>query len=164
MGIVDSKYIIEQTPQADGRSWVKEIHTDHNGVKHYAEYLASPDFDYETCLTKRAETIGAEIDRKDAATAEGAQGVNYRKIRQDAFLDRFSFTEQLKIQQSEDPVVKVFVQNAIMVQRPYINLDHAMVQQALPYLVQTSILDGDTEQDRQSRMAEILANGTITEI
>lgn len=87
-----------------------------------------------------------------------------RRIRQDAFMDRFTFDEQLRMTLSPDPVVKVFKENAVIVTRPYINLDHPMVQQALPYLVANGLLDGDTVEERQLRMNEILSDGLPGEV
>jgi len=164
MAIVNSEYILDPKVQADGRQWVKEIHTDATGKKYYAEYLASPDFDFETCLTTRAATISGDLDRKDAALNEGSKGLNMRKIRQDAFLDRFTPTEQAKIEASEDITMRVFKNNAIVIVRPYINLDHGLVQYALPVLRDAGILDGETKEERQARMDAILADGTIGEI
>lgn len=83
-----------------------------------------------------------------------------RRIRQDAFLDRFTFTEQVRIMTSNDPVVKVFQTNAITIKRPYIDLDHTLVQQAMPYLRDNSLLDGETLAERQDRMDAILSDGT----
>lgn len=86
-----------------------------------------------------------------------------RKIRQDAFLDRFTPIEQAKIEGSEDISMRVFKNNAVVVVRPYINLDHGLVQYALPVLRDAGVLDGDTEQERQARMDAILADGTEDE-
>ena len=93
------------------------------------------------------------------AVAETPSAPVIRKIRQDAFMDRFTFDEQLRMQISDDPVIKVFKENAVLVKRPYIDLDHPMVQQALPYLVGAGMLDGEKESDRQKRMGEILSDG-----
>lgn len=86
-----------------------------------------------------------------------------RKIRQDAFLDRFTPTEQGRIEASEDITLRVFKNNAIVVVRPYINLDHGLVQYALPVLRDAGVLDGDTPEERQSRMDAILSDGTEDE-
>jgi len=163
--IINSTYIVDETPQADGRRWVKETHTDHNGIKHFAEYLASDGFDYETCLAARAETIGGDLDRKEAALNEGRTGVNYRRIRPACFMDRFdALTEQIKIEVSTDPLIKVFEKNAILVERPYIDLDHPLIVGAMPYLRDNGILDGATPEERQARMEYLLRDGDITEI
>lgn len=89
--------------------------------------------------------------------------IHIRKIRQDAFLDRFTPTEQGRIEASADITLRVFKNNAIVVVRPYINLDHGLVQYALPILRDGGILDGDTEEERQARMDAILADGTEDE-
>lgn len=163
MPIIQSEYIVDETPQADGRRWVKETHTDHNGKKYYAEYLASEDFDCDLCMATRAETIGADLDRKEAALNEGRTGTNYRRIRPDAFRDRFNFlTEKLKVKTSQDPVIQLFMDETN--NRPYIDLDHPLVQQAMPYLRDHEILDGATAEERQARMEYLLRDGDITEI
>jgi len=153
------------TPQADGRRWVKETHTDHLGKKFYAEYLAPVDFDYETCMNLRAGNISIEIDQKYALDAEaGNTQVSYRKIRQDAFFDRFTTTEALKIQDSNDKVIKFFEKSAVTLKRPYINLDHPQIQYAIGYLRDNELLDGATLEERQVRAAAILIDGTIGEL
>lgn len=162
MPIINSTYAIDASPQADGRRWVKETHTDHNGKTYNAEYLAADDFDYETCLQTRANSIGADIDRREAAIAEGSTGLNYRRIRPDSFRDRFTFSEKLRVKTSIDPVVQLFMDESQG--RPYIDLDHTLVQQAMPYLRDNGILDGETAEARQARMEQILSDGTLAEI
>jgi len=170
MPIINSTHVIDQTPQADGRRWVKETHIDHNGNQYFAEYLASEGFDYDTCLAARASNIGLEVDSKEAAYAEASKGIGCRRLRPDAFRDRFNFlTEKIRAKTSPDPVVQLFYDE--INGRPYIDLDHPLVQQAMPYLRDTKhpvtneyYLDGATPEERQARMDTILADGDIGEI
>ena len=165
MPIINSSYTADATPQADGRRWVKETHTDHLGKKFYAEYLAAVGFDYESCMNQRAANISVEIDQQYTIAAEASDTqVNYRKIRQDAFFDRFSITEALKIQESNDSVVKFFEKSAVTLKRPYIDLDHPQIQYAMAYLRDNSFLDGATAEERQIRATAILVDGTIGEL
>ncbi|MFZ3046499.1 MAG: hypothetical protein WA151_11335 [Desulfatirhabdiaceae bacterium] len=163
-GIVSSSYVVDQTPQADGRRWVKETHIDSVGKSHYAEYLASEGTDYQAVLEARAANIGEELDRLAAISGEAANTqINYRRIRPDAFRDRFNFlTEKLKVKTSQDPIIQLFMDEVNG--RPYIGLDHPLVQQAMPYLRDHEILDGATPEERQSRMEYLLRDGTAGEM
>ena len=165
MPIINSSYVVDQVPQADGRRWVKETHTDHFGKQFFAEYLAADDFDYQACLTQRAANISVEIDRQYAIASEAATiTVNFRKIRQDAFFDRFSVQEAIRIHVSTDNMIRYFEKSAVTLKRPYINLDHPMIRTAMAYLRDHEILDGATLAARQARMDAMLADGTIGEI
>jgi len=108
MPIINSTYTVDQIPQADSRRWVKETHTDHTGKTYSAEYLASEGFDYGTCLTARAENIGAEIDRKEAALNEAQNFVI--PITKLTFLKRLTVQERIscKALAKTDPVVEDF--------------------------------------------------------
>jgi hypothetical protein len=93
-----------------------------------------------------------------------------RKIKPDLFPARFSFSEKVRMKSSPDPIVQVFWDEAIVVKRPYIDLDHPDLNYALPYLRDTQhpttgeyYLDGATAEERQVRMDAILADGSDEE-
>lgn len=164
MSIVHSSYKVDEYAQADGRRWVRETHIDDKGKQHFADYLANDGTDYEAIMQARAENIGSELDRlaSIAGIASDTQ-INYRRIRPDAFRDRFNFlTEKLKVKTSQDPIVQLFMDEVNG--RPYIDLDHPLVQQALPYLRDHGYLDGDTPEERQARMETLLIDGTVGEV
>lgn len=53
--------IISILPQADGRAYVRERHTDDYGIAHEVEYLAPPGTDYQAVMFARAPRITADL-------------------------------------------------------------------------------------------------------
>lgn len=66
MPIVSSQFV-SGIPQADGRVYIVERHTDHNGASYDHEYLADAGADVALVMALRAQNIGAEIDAREAA-------------------------------------------------------------------------------------------------
>jgi hypothetical protein len=95
--IVESKYILG-APQADGRVWCRESHLCQDGRTITAEYLAPPDWDFETTLQARAENIGAELQRRRDALAESTNFVVPWTKRE--FMERFTFQERIAIREA----------------------------------------------------------------
>lgn len=108
MPIINSTYIVDSVQQADGRRWVKETHTDHNGKTYNAEYLASDGFDYVVCMALRAQHIGDEIDSKEAAATEAANFV--LPITKLQFLQRMTTQERVACKSfiKTDPIAEDF--------------------------------------------------------
>lgn len=104
MPIVSSQ-IISQVTQADGRVSVTERHTDHTGVDHDVLYLAAADMDIQEVLDLRAQKMGAEIDRREAAEAESS---NFEiPISQIEFLKRFTDVERKAVYAAKKTDVEV---------------------------------------------------------
>lgn len=82
--------IIATRPQVDGRAYITERHTDHNGNSYDHEYLADVGLDVDLVMQLRAQNIGARIDAREAAEAEAA---NYR-LPLTKYQFRLRFTEQ----------------------------------------------------------------------
>lgn len=69
MAIVSSAYTLGH-PQAGGRRYVVETHTDSAGGVHTREYGPVPDgTDYQAILTARAQALGIELADGEAAAA-----------------------------------------------------------------------------------------------
>ena len=73
MHIVASQ-ITEDAPQADGRRYVREVHTDSGGTQHQFTYLANADFDANAALAARAVGLPNAILRA-AEDREAGNGV-----------------------------------------------------------------------------------------
>lgn len=70
MAIVSSTHTVGPA-QADGRRYVAEEHTDSNGGKHPAEYLAAVGADYVAIRTARAVYIAEQLAEAEAAQLTG---------------------------------------------------------------------------------------------
>jgi hypothetical protein len=62
-----SSIIIEDSPQIDGRRWIRERHTDSLGVPHDRVYMAAAKFDTSTILTVDAASIDAQLTADEIA-------------------------------------------------------------------------------------------------
>jgi len=60
MPIVSSSYEVG-VPQADGRSYVVELHTDSNGDVYRIEYGPVLEIDYQAVMAERAKSIDMAI-------------------------------------------------------------------------------------------------------
>jgi hypothetical protein len=58
-----ASHITDDSPQADGRRYVTEVHTDSGGEQHRFTYLASGDFDADAAMTARAAELPNTILR-----------------------------------------------------------------------------------------------------
>ena len=65
MPIVTSTYQANP-PDAEGRMFIVERHTDHTGKEHMITYTCDPGLDPENIMQLRANRIGAEIDKAEA--------------------------------------------------------------------------------------------------
>ena len=68
-----SSTIIATRPQVDGRAYVTERHTDHNGNAYDHEYLADVGLDTGLVMQLRAQNIGMQIDAREAAEVEASR-------------------------------------------------------------------------------------------
>lgn len=68
MAIVSSSCTVG-VPQADGRSYVTELHTDDAGTVHRVEYGPVGELDYEAIMTARASAMGAQLADVEAVNA-----------------------------------------------------------------------------------------------
>ena len=71
MPIISSS-IISHAVQGNGRTRVKERHTDHLGVAHEHEYDAVVGLDINFIMEQRAINMGAAIDKREAELAEAS--------------------------------------------------------------------------------------------
>lgn len=92
---ITASQIISEAIQADGRTLVRERHTDHLGVVHEQEYLADVGLDIQWVLKQRATNLGAAIDQREAVEAEAN---NFElSISQIEFLKRFTVRERVDV-------------------------------------------------------------------
>jgi hypothetical protein len=61
MAIVSSTYELDDHAQADGRTWVKESHTDSSGIVHTLNYLAPQGADYQAIANARAVVLAVNL-------------------------------------------------------------------------------------------------------
>jgi len=92
MPIITSQ-IIQALPQADGRSYITERHTDHTGATHDHEYLADVGLDTDLVMRLRAERLGAAIDAREAAEAAAQNFV--LPVTKYTFRQRFTEAERI---------------------------------------------------------------------
>ena len=64
MAIVSSTYTVGHA-QADGRRYVREQHTDSEGIVHSVEYLAALGTDYQAVADARAVSIAASLAEEE---------------------------------------------------------------------------------------------------
>lgn len=57
--------IVSILPQADGRAYVRERHTDQYGIAHEVEYLAAAGTDYHAVMLARAQQIANELRQRE---------------------------------------------------------------------------------------------------
>lgn len=60
--------IVSITPQIDGRSYVRERHTDQFGIAHEIEYLADAGVDHGAAMATHAETLAEELKQAELAS------------------------------------------------------------------------------------------------
>lgn len=63
--IVTSTYQVDSHTQADGRSYVTEIHTDSQGKEYRFGYLATPDTEYATRLAQSAANLETQLAEQE---------------------------------------------------------------------------------------------------
>jgi hypothetical protein len=61
---IKSSTIVEDSPQIDGRRYIREVHTDDVGVEHHVTYLAESKEDVEAILPIRVSQIDEQIAEK----------------------------------------------------------------------------------------------------
>jgi hypothetical protein len=131
MPIITSTYTLDDQPQADGRCYVHEIHTDHRGRIYTAEYLAPAEWDYEHTLATRAANIGAEIDRREAAELEAA---NFQlPVSKWDFLQRLTPTEVVACLALRDTDPQARYALYVLENVPDITLGNPVVAELLTY-------------------------------
>lgn len=144
MPILTSTYEMGPT-QADGRAYCTETHTDHTGRKHTIEYLADVGFDCETCLALRAERLGAEIDRREAAELEANNFV--LPIAKIDFLRRMTPAERVACRTlaKTDPIAEDFMNMLDMADN--IVLGNADLMAGLSYMESMGCLETGRAQE-----------------
>jgi hypothetical protein len=97
-------------PQADGRRYVKEVHTTDEGRVFPYEYLAGPELDPELVLIERAALITETLACRAAARAAvvGTE-VPWTKFE---YLERFTAAERVAIRRraKTDPFVEDYLE------------------------------------------------------
>lgn len=108
--MLTSRIVSIGEPQADGRRYVKELHTADDGRSLPYEYLADDTLDPSMVLEERAAVIKATLARRAAARAAvvGTE-VPWTKFE---YLERFTATERVAIRQraKTDPIVEDFME------------------------------------------------------
>lgn len=66
MATITSSSIVWANPQIDGRSAVREVHTDDSGVDHILDYLADAGADLDAHLAARAVDLAASLTQKQS--------------------------------------------------------------------------------------------------
>lgn len=131
--------IIATRPQADGRAYVTERHTDHNGNTYDHEYLADAGLDTDTVMQLRAQNIGAQIDAREAVEAEAANFV--LPIPPIDWMRRFTMAERIAIRTAakSDPIVEDVLELLASVKTGVLITD-ADTQMALGYFAQQGLI------------------------
>jgi hypothetical protein len=131
--------IISARPQADGREYITERHTDHNGQIYDVEYLAEIGTDSALVMNLRAANIGATIDAREAAAAEAA---NYSiPIAPVDWMRRFTMQERIAIRSAAktDPVVEDILELLAAVKTGVVLTD-TDTQMAIGYFAQQGLI------------------------
>lgn len=140
MGIVASTFAVG-VPQADGRVYVRETHTDQDGVPIDVEYLADPGANFQAIMQARAANMSAEIDARLAVEAEAR---NYKlPLTRLEFLRRFTVQERVAARglAATDPVVFDFL-DLLSAALNVVPTD-SDVQMGLGYLVSVGVLTAE---------------------
>lgn len=66
--IVSSVLDVEDHAQVDGRTWVREVHTDHLGLEYVYSYLAVDGTDTNAVMNARVATIDGYLTRTEIRT------------------------------------------------------------------------------------------------
>jgi len=66
--IVSSVLDADEHAQADGRTWVRETHTDHLGLEYVYSYLAAAGTDTNAVMAARVATIDGYLTRNEIRT------------------------------------------------------------------------------------------------
>lgn len=108
--MLTSRIVSIGEPQADGRRYVKELHTAEDGRSFPYEYLADDSLDLDMVLEERSVVIKATLARRSAARAAvvGTE-VPWTKFE---YLERFTSTERVAIRRraKTDPIVEDFME------------------------------------------------------
>lgn len=75
---ISSSVIASDSPQKDGRRYIREVHTDHTGYEHVVIYLCAANFNADAAMAARvalleAELRAAEIARNITSAATNGQ-------------------------------------------------------------------------------------------
>lgn len=140
MAIISSTYKVG-TPQADGRIYVDEIHTNDDGEQYTFSYLAEPNHDFQTTLHTRAARLNEQLVRRAAAIAQGSQAT--LPLSKLDFLSRFTPQERIAVRQASktDPIVEDFL--AMLDVAGNVVPTHPTTQQGLGYLVSQGLLTAE---------------------
>lgn len=106
--IVTSSFVMGPT-QADGRSYVKEMHVDDEGMSYEYEYL-NGGLDPQMVLEERAAAVSRILaDRESARLAVAGTSVPLTRFQ---FLDRFTSAERVSIRDAAktNPIVEDFME------------------------------------------------------
>lgn len=136
-----SSIIVSAQPQANGALLVHEQHTDHTGLKHDHIYSAATDADIELALSLRAQKMGAEIDKREAAALEAENFIlPFSKYE---FLNLFTQAERLAIRTAakNDVVIEDFL--SLLSEAPAVYLTNPDVIAGINYFVQAELLTQD---------------------
>jgi len=145
MPITNSTYTIDDYPQADGRRWVRETHTDHNGKTYNAEYLAPDDWPYETTLAARAANIGRDIDDRERAELEAA---NYElPVSKYQYALRMTMPERIAARTlaKTDPIAEDALDLLRIVEA--VTVSDPLVEQSLQYLASQGVIEPERIQE-----------------
>lgn len=88
MSIVSSTFTTG-APQADGRTYVIEVHTDNVGLQYVVQYLAAVGADYTAVMTARAAQLSTQIADIEASNAIDTVGLTLNYQTKAEFAARF---------------------------------------------------------------------------
>ena len=125
--------------QADGRHYVVERHTDHNGRVYEVGYLADVGLDTDMVMAIRAANIGQEVDAREAAEAAASNFV--LPIPRIDWTRRFTLAERVAIRQAAkaDPVIEDILELLASVTTGVLVSD-VDTQMALGYFAQQGLI------------------------
>ncbi|WP_232216410.1 hypothetical protein [Methylobacter marinus] len=118
-----------------------EQHTDHTGFKHDHIYIAQAGADINLAAELRAQVMGTEIDRREAAALEAENFIlPFSKYE---FLNLFTQAERLAIRTAakNDVVIEDFL--SLLSEAPAVYLTNPDVIAGINYFVQAELLTQD---------------------
>lgn len=131
-----SSSITSEAVQADGRSYVSELHVDSDGNQYTFESLLGPEVDRALLLANRAAELNSQLAAKDEITS--AVTSTRLPLTPYEFLSRFTMPERIDIRGSADPVVVDIM--SMLDHAKDINPNHPDTVSGLGYLVSVGLL------------------------
>ena len=122
--------IVSESPQADGRVYVRERHVDEHGHEYTFESLLPADTDRNALLSARAEILNQQLASR--AAIEKTVSVTTLPLSKLEFLRRFTPQERIAIRKSQNDLVQDFINLLNLAE--YVTPSDGDSQAALAYL------------------------------